>query len=79
MGTVKLLLASAPNDPLQPYYENIKQCADTIDNLQTAASLALLLEERAKTEEIAKGSISTLSDLCEIDYFLNQQLIQVSN
>ncbi len=53
--SVKLILSSTTSDSLQTYYDDINKCVDAIENLRMAASLALLLEQRSKTEEITKG------------------------
>lgn len=58
MLTVKLILSSTISDPLQQYYDDVNKCVDVIENLRMAASLALLLEQRSKTEEIAQGIFS---------------------
>lgn len=54
MSIVKLILSSTISDPLQQYYDDVNKCVDVIENLRMAASLALLLEQRSKTEEIAQ-------------------------
>lgn len=52
---VKLIISTATSDPLHHYYDEIKKCIDAIENLRMAASLALLLEQRADTKKITTG------------------------
>jgi hypothetical protein len=52
---VKLIISTTTSDPLQRYYDELKICIDAIENLRMAASLALLLEQRATTNKITAG------------------------